>query len=171
MTGRIGVVATALMVLALAAAAPPAQADDRDLLTIGAGAYNALHNGKEAELRAEYRFGYRFLYIIRPIMGALVTNKSSFYGYGGFRLDAAIGRHFVITPELAAGYWPHGGGKNLGGNIEFKSGGEFAYRFDDGSRLGVLFDHISNAGIYKRNPGVESAMLMYSIPLDALWRK
>ena len=101
----------------------------------------------------------------------LATNERTLYGYGGFRFDAKIGRHLVITPEAAVGYWDRGGGKDLGGHVEFKTGGEIAYRFDDDSRLGFLFDHISNAGIYTKNPGVESAMLMYSIPLSRLWGK
>jgi lipid A 3-O-deacylase len=158
----IGGLAAALA-LAVVVRPIPALADDPDLLAIGAGAYNALHNTKEAQLRLEYRFSYRFLYIIRPIVGVLATNERSAYGYGGFRFDAEI-KHLVITPEAAVGYWNRGGGKDLGGHIEFKTGGEFAYRFDDYSRVGFLFDHISNAGIYKRNPGVESAMIMYSIP-------
>ncbi|HUC65814.1 MAG TPA: acyloxyacyl hydrolase [Stellaceae bacterium] len=166
MNNRLGGIRAAVGLLLLLASAAAARADDGDLLTIGGGAYNVLHNKKEAQLRTEYRFGYRFLYIIRPIAGVLATNKGSFYGYGGFRLDAQIGEHFVITPELAVGGWSQGGGKDLGGTLEFKSGGEFAYRFSDNSRLGFLFDHISNAGIYKKNPGVESAMLMYSIPID-----
>jgi lipid A 3-O-deacylase len=149
----------------LAALAQPARADDPDLLAIGAGAYNVLHKAKEAELRLEYRFSYRFLYVLRPIAGMLATHKGTIYPYGGFRFDAEIGRHVIITPEAAVGYWTRGGGKDLGGHIEFKTGGEFAYRFDNNARLGFLFDHISNAGIYKKNPGVESAMLMYSIPL------
>ena len=169
MIDRLGGVGAAVALLALFASAPAARADDGDLLTIGAGAYNVLHNKKEAQLRTEYRFGYRFLYIIRPIAGVLATNKGTVYGYGGFRLDAEIGEHFVISPELAVGGWSKGGGKDLGGPVEFKSGGEFAYRFSDNSRLGFLFDHISNAGIYKKNPGVESAMLMYSIPLGGLF--
>ncbi len=164
MQARIFALGAAALVLAAVAAAP-ARADDPDLLAIGAGAYNVLHNTKEAQLRLEYRFSYRFLYIIRPIVGALVTNKRSFYGYGGFRFDAEIGQHFVITPEAAAGYWDRGSGKDLGGHMEFKTGGEFAWRFADYSRIGFLFDHISNAGIYKKNPGVESAMLVYSIPI------
>jgi lipid A 3-O-deacylase len=151
--------------LILAVLAPPARADEPDLLAVGAGAYNVLHKAKEAEARLEYRFSYRFLYVIRPIVGVLATNKRTVYPYGGFRFDAEIGRHLVITPEAAVGYWSRGGGKDLGGHIEFKTGGEFAYRFDNNSRVGFLFDHISNAGIYKKNPGVESAMLMYSIPL------
>jgi lipid A 3-O-deacylase len=164
MRGRIGLGA-AFLAVALLVSGTAAQADDSDLLAIGGGAYNFLRRDKEAELRLEYRFGYRFLYIIRPIMGALTTNEGSFYGYGGFRLDANIGQHFVLTPEAAVGYWAHGGGKDLGGNLEFKTGAEFAYRFADSSRFGLLFDHISSAGIYKKNPGVESLMLVYSIPI------
>ena len=145
-------------------------AQEPDLLTVGAGAYNVLHNTKEAELRLEYDFSYRFLYIVRPIAGVLATNKRTVYPYAGFRFDAEIG-HLVLSPEFAAGYWSRGSGKDLGGHIEFKSGGEIAWRFADSSRLGFLFDHISNAGIYKKNPGVESAMLMYSIPLGTLFGK
>lgn len=147
------------------AAAPAARADDPDLLAVGAGAYNVLHESKEAQLRLEYRFSYRFLEIIRPIAGVLATDERSVYAYGGFRFDFSIGQHFVLTPEAAFGYWSRGSGKDLGGAEEFKTGGEFAYRFSDYSRLGLLFDHISNAGIYKKNPGVESALVVYSIPI------
>jgi len=156
----------ALAAVALVAAAPAAHADDPDLLSIGGGAYNVLHNSKEAQLRGEYRFAYRFLHIIRPVVGALFTNKHSFFGYAGFRFDAEIGRHIVIMPEATMGYWSRGEGKDIGGPFEFKTGGEFAWRFDDYSRIGLLFDHISSAGIYKKNPGVESALLVYSIPLN-----
>ena len=48
-----------------------------------------------------------------------------------------------------------GDGKDLGHAIEFRSGIEVAYRFDDYSRLGLSFTHISNAGLDERNPGVE----------------
>ena len=54
---------------------------------------------------------------------------------------------------------------DLGNPIEFNSGVELAYRFAGQSRLGLAFDHISNAGIAKINPGVESLLLVYSYPL------
>jgi lipid A 3-O-deacylase len=151
----------------LAFAPIAAHAAEPDLLAVGAGAYNVLHQDKEAQMRLEYRFSYRFLYIIRPILGGFGTERGTLYGYGGIRLDAEIGRHLVITPEGAVGAWRRGSNKTreLGGPIEFKSGGEIAYRFDNDARLGLLFDHISNAGLYKKNPGVESALLVYSIPL------
>ena len=164
MKAWIGLAGLALVVAPLA----PAQSQEPDLLAIGAGAYNVLHERKEAEIRLEYRFSYRFLYIIRPIVGVLATDKATVYPYAGFRFDAQIG-HIVLTPEAAVGYWSTNAGKQLGGAIEFKTGGEIAWRFSDNSRLGFLFDHISNAGIYKKNPGVEQAMLMYSIPLNELF--
>ncbi|MGO8919526.1 MAG: acyloxyacyl hydrolase [Stellaceae bacterium] len=165
MSGRVGGFGTALLALALTLLALPAWADDPGLLTVGTGVYNMLRRDKEAEGRLEYDFSYRFLYIIRPVIGVLATNDRTVYGYGGFRFDAELGRHFVIMPQAAFGFWSRGDGKNLGGSEEFKTGAEFAYRFDDYSRLGLLFDHISNAGIYSKNPGVESAMIMYSIPI------
>jgi hypothetical protein len=163
--GGLGGIGVAALALGMIAAPPAARADDPDLLAVGAGAYNVLHESKEAQLRLEYRFSYRLLYIFRPVAGVLATNERTLYGYGGFRFDAEIGKHVVLTPEAVVGYWSRGAGKDLGGHIEFKTGGEFAWRFDDYSRLGVLFDHISNAGIYRKNPGVESALLVYSIPL------
>ncbi|HXY99930.1 MAG TPA: acyloxyacyl hydrolase [Stellaceae bacterium] len=163
---RAGGCGGAFLALALAVlAAPAAWADDPDLLSVGAGAYNALRESREAELRLEYLFSYRFLYIVRPMAGMFATNERSFYGYGGICLDLEVGQHFVIMPEAASGFWSRGNGKDLGGPVEFKTGGEVAYRFDNFSRLGLLFDHTSNAGIYNRNPGVESALVVFSIPI------
>src|ERR1700751_4524234 len=77
---------------ALLAFAPiAAHAAEPDLLAVGAGAYNVLHQDKEAQMRLEYRFSYRFLYVIRPIVGALGTDQGTLYGYAGIRLDAEIG--------------------------------------------------------------------------------
>ncbi len=155
----------ALAALAVLAMIAEARADDPDLLAVAIGPYNVLRRDKEAQLRLEYRFSYRLLSIIRPVIGALGTNDGTFYGYGGFRVEAVIAHHFVIMPEAVVGYWERGNGKNLGSHLEFKTGAEFAYRFADYSRLGVAFDHISNAGIGRVNPGVESALLVYSVPL------
>jgi hypothetical protein len=35
-------------------------------------------------------------------------------------------------------------------------------------RVGPAFDHISNAGIGKKNPGEENLMMMVSVPLGIL---
>jgi hypothetical protein len=158
-----GIGAAATLVFALAGTSEAAT-DEPDMLAGAIGVYDVLHNNTAAQLRLEYRFGYQLFYI-EPLLGALATSDGSFYGYGGLRADIAIGAHVIVMPVAAVGYWQRGGGKDLGAHTEFKTGGEVAYRFDDNSRLGLAFDHISNAGIGKNNPGVESLLLVYSLPL------
>lgn len=43
-----------------------------------------------------------------------------------------------------------------------------AYRFDDRSRLGLEFYHLSNAGLDKHNPGTEILLAKYSVPFGKL---
>jgi OOP family OmpA-OmpF porin len=88
-------------------------------------------------------------------------------GYGGFTLDVPITDNFFIVADAAAGYYSRGDDKVLsfGSTAEFRTGGGVAYEFDNGWRLGADLHHISNAGLDKKNPGVEIAALTLSIPL------
>jgi hypothetical protein len=141
--------------------------DDPPFLSVAAGVFDALHNNTAGEFRAEYRFADKLL-IFKPFVGAFGTTDKSFYGYGGFRVDIYFGSRIVLMPNAAVGYFARGSGKNLGGPLEFRTGAELAWRFDDRSRLGLSFNHISNAGIYKTNPGEEELAIVYSIPFDLL---
>jgi lipid A 3-O-deacylase len=147
------------------AAAVPS--DDPSFLSVGVGAFDVLHNYTAGEARGEYRFGQK-LWIFKPFLGAEGTTKRSFYGYGGFLVDIYIGNRWVIMPNAAFGYYDKGAGKDLGSHAEFRTGAEFAYRFDDRSRLGFTFHHISNAGISKKNPGEEEMAIVFSLPFDLL---
>ena len=157
--------AAAALALTLLAAPGAARAEGPSLLALGAGAYDVLHGHTEAQLRLEYRFAQSFLWVIQPLVGAFGTTDGTFFGYAGIRIELPLGDHIVLIGDTAAGYWHHGRGLDLGNPIEFKSGVELAYRFAGQSRLGVAFDHISNAGIAKINPGIESLLLVYSYPL------
>lgn len=143
--------------------------DNGALLEFGAGGYDVLHQNTAGIFRGEYRFASK-LWVLRPLLGAEVTTDGSSYEYGGFALDIFLGDKWVLTPNEAAGFWTRGdkSSKNLGSWAEFRSGGEIAYRFDNNSRLGFSFHHISNAGLTKRNPGEEEALLNYSISLPGL---
>ena len=166
--GRTAVAAVMLgLCLGLALAPRAARAEDPNFIAVGAGVYDVLHDFKAAQGRLEFRFADRFLFI-KPMVGVLFTSKGSVMGYGGIRIDLYLGKHFVVTPNGAVGGFYRGSGKDLGSTIEFKTGAEFAYRFDDHSRLGLQFDHISNAGIGKRNPGTESLVLFWSFPIGAM---
>jgi hypothetical protein len=169
---RIGKVWAAALALAFLAAPLPAFAaplltlgEGPDLLAGGIGVYDVLHDNKAAQFRLEYRFAYRFFYILQPIAGILATSDGTIFAHAGVHTDFVLAEHYVLMPVATVGYWQRGGGKDLGAHIEFKTGGEFAYRFDNKARVGLAFDHISNAGIGKKNPGVESLLLVYSLPL------
>jgi len=155
--------------LGLSLVSRPARAEDPSFIAAVAGVYDVLHNFTAAQGRLEFRFADRFIFI-KPMLGVLFTSKGSVMGYGGIRIDLYLGNHFVVTPNGAVGAFYRGDGKNLGSTIEFKTGAEFAYRFDDHSRLGLQFDHISNAGIGRHNPGTESLVLFWSFPFGAMKR-
>jgi hypothetical protein len=158
-----------LSLLSLAAAAAPAKADDPDFLDFQAGVFDLRHAHNPA-FDLEYRSSYKLLWV-KPMVGFLTTSHGAFYGYGGFALDIYFGRRIVVTGSEAIGGYHHGNDVDLGAVPEFRSAIEIAYRFDDRSRLGVMFHHISNAGIGSKNPGAETALLTYSYPLDKLRRQ
>jgi hypothetical protein len=153
-----------------AAPAPNAAAvasDDPSFVSLGLGAFDVLHNYTAGLARGDDRFGQK-LWIFKPFFGAEGTTKRSFYGYGGFLVDIYLGNRWVLMPNAAFGYYDKGAGKDLGSHAEFRTGAELAYRFDDRSRLGFTFHHISNAGISKTNPGEEEMAIVFSLPFDLL---
>jgi hypothetical protein len=151
-------------------AATPARADgdDPSFLAFGLGYYDVnKQNDTAADFRLEYRHGKKF-WIFKPWIGVEGTSDGAFYGAAGILLDIYFGTRVVLTPSFGGGFYADGNGKELGHEIEFRSQIEIAYRFDDRSRLGLAFSHISNASIGDKNPGVEVLNLYYSLPLDGL---
>ena len=162
--------------LALGAASLPAWADeffsfgadDPAYLEIQGGSFDINH-AHTAAFGLEYRSDYKLLWILKPMVGGMATTRGAVYGYAGLAIDLHLGQHVVLTGSEAIGAYGRGNDKNLGPIApEFRSAIEVAYRFDDGSRLGVLFHHISNAGASSRNPGAETLMLTFAYPVPKL---
>jgi hypothetical protein len=103
---------------------------------------------------------------VRPIIGVEGTTGGSVYLYGGAMVDVHIGESFTLSPSLAVGYYEPGDTDTLGSSIEFRTGVEAAYSFDNGMRVGVAYQHISNAEIGDVNPGTETLSLNLSLPLN-----
>jgi lipid A 3-O-deacylase len=160
--GRTAVLAS--MAASLMIVSAPAKADSRVLITGGLGAFDFLHNYTAGEGRLELRFAQSFFYL-KPSVGTFFTTKGSVYTYFALRGEIPLGSHFMIIPIAAVGDYEKGKGKDLGAHIEFKTGGEFDYVFSDGLRIGPAFDHVSNAGIGKKNPGEENLLMMVTVPL------
>ncbi len=144
-------------------------ADEPDFLVLGVGAYDVLDDFIATEFDAQFRFNER-LWFIRPMVGAMATTDSAFFAYAGIFADINLGQRLVVTPSFGAGIYHEGDGKDLGGNLQFRSAVEFAYRFDDRARLGVELGHLSNGSILDTNPGEEFIIVNYSLPTDVFTR-
>ena len=163
-------VACAATSLALApAAAAGEDFREPDFITIGAGAFDLNDDHTAAELDIQLRLNTR-LWIFRPQVGLFVTSDAGYYAWGGLSTDIYFGRRWVLSPSFGIGGHHEGDGKDLGGTLEFRSALELAYRFDDASRLGLQFGHLSNASIYDSNPGENFLILNYSIPTSVFDR-
>jgi hypothetical protein len=157
----------ALMLLGWQAA--PAVAQDPSFLSFSAGYFDF---NRQKDTAAEFGVQYRSdqkLWLFQPMAGAMATTDAATHVYAGVSLDIFFGNRFVVRPSFAPGLYFKGSGHDLGHVIEFRSGIELAYRFDDRSRLGLEVYHLSNAHIGDKNPGEESILLVYSIPTSKLF--
>ncbi len=178
--------ACALILAALPPAAPARAGDDRpasgagvrvlgsgpDVITVGAGLFNFIPNDNErvvedddveGEARFEYRLGRKWL-AIGPMLGIMANTEDGVFGYGALYMDIRAGR-WAITPAAGLGGYAEGDGKDLGGVFQFHVGVDVAYVLESGARLGMKFAHISNAHIHDENPGAESLLLTFTMPM------
>jgi hypothetical protein len=165
MSGLRGFFAAAMAAALVLVPAFARAADDPLLFAIGAGDIDFDHNHPAGEMRGELRFAQGY-WNIKPLVGVFGTSRGATYVYFGLRYDFIFADHYVIMPDAAFGWYHRGDGKNLGSPAEFKTGVEFAYRFDNAARIGIAFDHISNAGLTQTNPGTEQLLLMLSWPFQ-----
>jgi lipid A 3-O-deacylase len=156
-----------LMWITTAQAAQPC-----DYLSFATGQYNFLRTRHRTwEFEAEYKFHIRRWsaptpYLeFRPLVGLMANLEGSGYLYAGLNFDLLFFDHLLFAPGFAAGYFWKGHGKDLGYPLEFRSGVEVAWEFQDQRRLGIHFYHLSNASLGKKNPGEESLVLFYDIPI------
>ena len=106
-----------------------------------------------------------FLGTLSPVTGFLITGDNAGYVYTGVQAEYKIG-NLNIVPSFTPGIYSEGDGKDLGHVIEFRSGLDLAYRRKNGARIGAEFHHLSNASLDENNPGTETFLFTYSIPLN-----
>ncbi len=158
--------AALLGAVALVVWAAPVAAQEPDLFMVHLGMSDVTDFDEETfEGRIEYSSSRKF-YFVGPMVGLMATGKRSVFGYGGLYLDIPLGDRIVIRTAGAIGAFSKGQAKDLGSVFEFHAGLTLAYVFENRARLGVTLTHISNAGLfYRSNPGVDSALLTYAIPI------
>lgn len=139
--------------------------DDRAHWALSFGVYDtAAEDERATELGIEYRLRpYKIKGVpLRPAFGIAGTSEGNAWIYGAIAYEWKLGERWVVIPQTGVSLYEEGDGKDLGGPIEFRSGLEVNYRFRGGSRVGLLFYHLSNADIYDHNPGSNSLILKWS---------
>jgi hypothetical protein len=169
---------TAVAALPVAAVEPPAE------WAAVAGAAHVLDDQRTGMGGVEARWGLFRLPLagrhlpIEPALGLTANGDGGTYAYLSFRLDVAetlaalagdpppppaAERPWRLVGYTGLGHYrPGDEGRELGGPLEFRSGLELSRRLGPRTRLGLSFDHLSNAGIYDHNPGSESLVLVLS---------
>jgi len=148
----------------LAAAPPPTPAVPMINLTFGKVAVF------DEELEAnrwgiEYRFRPFGKYDLIPAIGYAFSEDDDSFFYTDLRYDYWLNDRWVLIPSLGVGVFTDGKKLDLGNDLEFRSGVELAYRFDNNYRAGVALFHLSNASLSDDNPGTEALVFSLSIPL------
>ena len=164
-----GAIGAAMLICAVVAiGSGPARAQDPSFLMISGGYFDF---NRQKHPAAEFGLQYRSdqkLWIFQPMVGVMRNSISSTDIYAGISLDLFFGDRFVVRPSFAPSLYIRGAGHDLGYPLEFRSAIEFAYRFDDRSRLGLEVYHMSNAHLGNKNPGEESINLTYAIPMSKI---
>lgn len=159
--------AAGVAALAWAVFGPKPAHEDPDMLTLGVGSFDAVDGEARAvDLRVEYRPDYAIYYLFKPLLGIAGTTDGAIYGYAGLRVDAYLGDRFLISPNVSLTGYHQGGGKDLGSAGVLRSGIDASFRFNDGSRLGLSFHHMSHGRVFGDvNPGTETFLITCSLPL------
>jgi len=160
-----------LIATAIAFSPHPTQAADEAMGKIGFGRFDFEDNTFAAtELRLEYA-GKNVWKSAFPITGVNINSDGGTYAFAGLGYDFKPLNNFYITPSFAAGLWKESSSKDLGGPVEFRSQLELGYETSDKYRVGISYSHMSNAKLYEHNPGEESIIMNFSIPLSKILKK
>lgn len=99
-----------------------------------------------------------------PGYGVNWAANGAYYVFIDNRINYWVRERWLFSLYSGPGVFKRSRELDLGHTIEFRSGVEVAYRFDDDSRFGISWAHLSNASISDRNPGTEVLVLTYSRP-------
>jgi hypothetical protein len=102
----------------------------------------------------------------QTIYGLSVTDDQDVWFGVGHAYTMPLFHGAYMQLHAMPGVYFQGEGVDLGGPIEFRSGIELGYEARNGLRIGLGYDHRSNAGIYESNMGLETVMLRVSIPTN-----
>jgi lipid A 3-O-deacylase len=125
------------------------------------GAFDAVgfdEGGIEVQLQPQFRG-------VQATLGVLTNENDTVFSYLGLRRAFEIEPFYFALFTGMGRYW-RGDGRELGGDLQFRSGLEAGYRTNGGWRVGIVLYHLSNGGIEHRNPGTETVAVTWGVPLS-----
>ena len=93
--------------------------------------------------------------------GIMFTGHGANHFYTGIYYNFSLYDIILITPSFAPGLYLENKSKKLHHPVEFRSQIEVSVKLLGKTRVGISFNHISNAGLGEENPGVESFAVTY----------
>jgi hypothetical protein len=117
-----------------------------------------------AELYLRRDLGLR-LGPFQPSFGVSVASGGATWIGAGMQYTLEGPLDLYLQGHVMPGLYFPGDGNDLGGAVQFRSGLELGYETPTGLRLGLSFDHRSNAGLKSDNPGLETLQLRVSWPM------
>lgn len=104
---------------------------------------------------------------LQPVVGASMSNRRE--GWLGAGLAYTWGRSAqggFVRAAFMPGLYHRGNGRDLGGAVMFRSSLEVGLRLRAGGEVSLGVAHRSSGGIHSPNPGMNTAFLSYSMPLN-----
>ncbi|MDH3714319.1 MAG: acyloxyacyl hydrolase [Gammaproteobacteria bacterium] len=102
---------------------------------------------------------------VAPLIGTTANTDDASLFYLGLSWSHWLTSGWQTAMSFAFARYEQGESRELGNDLEFRSGIEIAHPFTGGYALGMQFYHISNAGLSDLNPGNNSLVLFYNIPI------
>ena len=135
-------------------------------LAMNLGAFNVFNTSRTQGLfEVEFYPNWK-AWFFYPFAGAFVTTNTSASIFAGVTIPIQVKRRLLVRISFAPGLYSSIDKKgDLGYLLEFRFSLKLAYIFNNQGRLGIQFAHISNANIGQRNPGSETLVISYEIPL------
>lgn len=128
------------------------------------GQINAFNGSiRNAVYGVEYRFPKFSQWGLVPAIGYLTSDAGAEYSYFDMKYTFSFSEHWGLMISTGFGFFEDGDLLDLGHTIEFKSGLEIFYQFNNHHRLGLSANHYSNSRLSKRNPGTESVTMGYTV--------
>mgnify|MGYP000642761801 CR=1 FL=1 len=137
---------------------------DRHSIQFYGGQMNAFNGSiRNSVYGLEYRFPKFSQWGLVPAIGYLNSNAGAEYSYFDMKYTFSLSEHWGLLISTGLGFFKDGKLLDLGHTIEFKSGFELFYEFDNHHRIGISGHHYSNSRLSNTNPGTESVTAGYTL--------